>query len=810
MAPHDRRQGKCRREYPSPLPARREYADLTTGPTHWPRYFCLLIGAYALVGGVISFLGWPLDRPRMADWFGGGLCIQPNAAICAALAGLAVILMTLGYRRVAARVGLLVAMIGGLTLVEWITGLSFGIDSLLTFDRLWGQASVLYVGRMGLPGSVSWTLIGMALWISVESQPAVGRHAPAIALVTLAIGQLSITGYVYGADALFAIPTATAVALQTATFTFTLSAAVIALHPERAPMRWLLHPGAVGVIARRAVPLIVIAPVGLGWLRLEGEWAGYFDTAFGTALLVLCLIALLGIVLWRALSMLAAHEADLQAAEQRLHLAVTAGDAATWDLDLVSGVNVRSDSYFQLLGHDPGAARKADIDLWESVVFPEDLPAVKQEWWRAVKAHDLFRSEHRLRRRDGSMLWVRSAGRFFYDAADRKAVRFVGVFVDVNDEKRAIERLQEADRHKDEFLATLAHELRNPLAPMRNATAILRAKGLPSPDLQWARDVIERQMDQMTHLIDDLLDMSRIRSGKIQLQRERTELARVVHGAVEASRPLIDQYGHQLTVDLPEEPIPLDGDVVRLAQVFCNLLNNAARYTPRGGRISVTARRESAAVVVSVRDSGIGIPAEMLPKVFDMFTQVDRSLERKRGGLGIGLTLVKKLVELHGGTIEARSEGAGKGCEFSVRLPVPAQAGDRVEVQGPTERRDSGPAVRRILVVDDNRDAAESLCLLLQTLGHEVQTAFDGQAAVGSARAFRPDVILMDIGLPGLNGYEAARAIRAEPWGRRVTLVALTGWGQPEDRRRSQDAGFDHHLVKPVAIGDVLPLLAGK
>jgi PAS domain S-box-containing protein len=761
-----------------------------------------------VVGGVVSFLGWPLDRPAYTDWFGGGLSIQPNAAICVFLSGFAIAFLAFGFRRTAAWIGLCVATLGGLTLLEWSSALSFGLDSTLTFDREWGRRGVAYVGRMGLPSSTSWTLLGIALWLSGRPRPGVDRRVPGIALVTLAIALLSIIGYIYQADALFAIPRATAVALQTATFIFAISAALILLHPQRAPMRWLLQPGAVGVIARRGVPLLLGAPIVLGWLRLEAERAGFVDAAFGTAVLVLVLIVLLGIVLWRALDMLTMHESALVAAEERVHLAVTAGDAATWDLDLVSGVNIRSDSYFHLLGHDPNTARNANLELWESVVVPEDLEAVRAEWWRAVGAHDLFRSEHRLRRRDGSVLWVRSAGRFFYDDSGKKAVRFVGVFVDVTDEKRAIEQLQEADRRKDEFLAVLAHELRNPLAPMRNGIAILRGKGLPHPEQQWARDVIERQIDQMTHLIDDLLDMSRIRSGKIQLQRERVELARVVHGAIEASRPLIDQSGHQLTVALPDEPIPLDGDVVRLAQVFCNLLNNAARYTPRGGQITISARREAAGVVVSVRDNGIGIPADMLPKVFDMFTQVDRSLERKRGGLGIGLTLVKKLVELHGGTIEARSAGAGRGCEFLVRLPVPEQAVERIASPRPPQPARASTTSRRVLVVDDNRDAAESLAMLLKTFGHEVRTAYDGQEGIRAARAFQPDLMLMDIGLPGLNGYDAARAIRAESWGRRLTLVALTGWGSEDDRRRSRDAGFDHHLVKPVEFDDVLQALA--
>jgi len=370
--------------------------------------------------------------------------------------------------------------------------------------------------------------------------------------------------------------------------------------------------------------------------------------------------------------------------------------------------------------------------------------------------------------------------------------------------------LQESDRRKDEFLAMLAHELRNPLAPIRNALQILRAKGPPDPELQWARNVIDRQVRQMTRLVDDLLDLSRISQGKIELRKERAQLATIVTGAVEASRPLIEKWGHELTVTLPSEPIYLQADQARLTQVVLNLLNNAAKYTDHGGRIWLSAARDGAQVVVRIRDSGIGIPAEMLSRIFEIFTQVDRSLERSQGGLGIGLTLVQRLVQLHGGTVEARSDGPGKGSEFIVRLPVVAAEDEAKRLPKP-----SGPAgtvapapARRILIVDDNKDAADSLGILLGLLGHEVQTAYDGLEAVGAAAAFQPDAILLDIGLPKLNGYEAASRIR-EQQGDEVALIALTGWGQEADRRRSREAGFDQHLTKPVEFDALEKLLHG-
>ena len=358
--------------------------------------------------------------------------------------------------------------------------------------------------------------------------------------------------------------------------------------------------------------------------------------------------------------------------------------------------------------------------------------------------------------------------------------------------------LTESDRRKDEFLATLAHELRNPLAPVRNAIHILRARMPPTPELQWARDVIDRQVTQMTRLIDDLMDVSRITRGTFELRREHVLLDEVIRVAVETSRPIIDAAGHQLVVSLPPEAINLDADIIRLAQVFSNLLNNAAKYTGPGGRITVTAELDGNVVSVAVQDSGIGIPAAMLKEVFEPFTQLDNSLERTRGGLGIGLALARRLVEMHGGVIEAQSSGAGQGSRFVARLPVSAQQ----NVVRPVAQEVRGPASvvggRRILVADDNYDSATSLSILLNDAGYEVRTAGDGVQALETAAQFRPDVALLDIGMPKLNGYEVARQIRNQPWGRHVLMIALTGWGGADHRRQTAQAGFDHHLTKPV------------
>ena len=361
------------------------------------------------------------------------------------------------------------------------------------------------------------------------------------------------------------------------------------------------------------------------------------------------------------------------------------------------------------------------------------------------------------------------------------------------------EALKDSDRRKDEFLATLAHELRNPLAPLRNGLQIMRLAGRGGNSVDEAREMMERQLSHMIRLIDDLLDLNRISQGKIELRKERAQLAAIVQEAVETSRPALEQARHKLSMRISPDPIYVDADATRMAQVFSNLLNNAAKFTRPAGNIGVAVEYDNGQAVVSVRDDGVGIPSHMLSKVFDLFTQVDRSLERSQGGLGIGLTIVKRLVEMHGGTIEAKSHGQGMGSEFIVRLPLALSlvTCDEHNVDADNDRSNRLPR-RRILIVDDNRDSATSLAQVLKIMGNDARTAHDGLEAVELATAFRPDVVLLDIGMPRLNGYDACRRIREQPWGHSTLLVAMTGWGQEEDRRRSREAGFDFHLVKPV------------
>jgi PAS domain S-box-containing protein len=377
---------------------------------------------------------------------------------------------------------------------------------------------------------------------------------------------------------------------------------------------------------------------------------------------------------------------------------------------------------------------------------------------------------------------------------------------DVTDQWQAEQALREADLRKDAFLATLAHELRNPLAPIGNALELLRVNQADEPAAMEAIEIMERQLRQLTRLVDDLLDISRITRDKIELRKETIELTSVIQNAIETSRPLIDSAGHELIVKLPTRPLFVRADAARMAQVFSNLLNNSAKYTQRGGQIEIDAQQIADEAVVTVRDNGMGISCEALAYVFDMFRQVDGSLERSQGGLGIGLTLVRRLVELHGGTINAQSEGSGKGCEFMVRIPL--AAADAATTSASQAAGKLLPPKRRILVVDDNKDSGDTLSLLLRLKGHDVRTGRNGFEAVDLAAEFSPHVILMDVGMPKMNGYDATRRIREMAGGRDMLIIALTGWGQSEDVQRSADAGCSVHLVKPVDFTALEKLLA--
>ena len=443
---------------------------------------------------------------------------------------------------------------------------------------------------------------------------------------------------------------------------------------------------------------------------------------------------------------------------------------------------------------------------WQSVHDPAVLPDVLDRWNASIARGEPFDMVFPLKGADGLFRPFLTRVNALRDAAGA-IVYWFGTNTDISEIKRMEQALRQADRRKDEFLATLAHELRNPLAPIRNCLQILKMPRVDAATAQQTRGVMERQVHHLIRLVDDLLDVSRVMRGKIALRKERVELATIVARAIEIAQPLIEARGHQLTVSLADESLPVHADPVRLAQVVGNLLTNAAKYTESSGSIGVTAWRENGKAVLRVEDNGIGIAADVMPHVFELFVQADPAATRSQGGLGIGLTLAKTLVEMHEGTIEAGSNGLGEGSAFTVRLPALALTRAEPAVPDKPERGPS-PSGHRVLVVDDNEDAAESLAILLRLEGHEVHVALDGASALEKARALRPALVFLDIGMPVMDGYEVARRLRTLPGLEKTVLAALSGWGQEEDRRRSAAAGFDRHLVKPPEPREVQNLLA--
>ena len=464
----------------------------------------------------------------------------------------------------------------------------------------------------------------------------------------------------------------------------------------------------------------------------------------------------------------------------------------------------------ELVGLD--SIEEARTVMVQDFFFPEDQSKMMDEFFPRVFEEGHGEIEVRFRHfKTGEARWMAYKVLKLGDAGDQ-AIGFATVSQDVTERKRLEDNLRvlatdlaETDRRKNEFLATLAHELRNPLAPMSNMLEVLKRADGDGAVLQRAHETIERQLGQMVRLVDDLLDLNRITHDRLELRRSEVELSSVIQQAVEVARPLIDAAGHELTIDLPDEPVYLNADRTRLAQVFGNLLNNSSKYTKAPGAILLSAKRIDDEVVVKVKDNGAGIPADKLESIFDMFMQLDRTSERSQGGLGIGLTLVKRLVEMHGGSIESRSGGEGMGSEFVVRLPVLGSATGSEEIGTWMPR--VMPAQRRVLIVDDNRDSADSLAMLMQITNNEAYLAHDGEEAVAAVEKHRPEVVLLDIGLPKFDGHEVCRRVRKEPWGKDIVIIALTGWGQEDDRRKSQEAGFDGHLVKPVDYEKLLELL---
>jgi PAS domain S-box-containing protein len=551
-----------------------------------------------------------------------------------------------------------------------------------------------------------------------------------------------------------------------------------------------------------AVPVIMLSARAGEEARVEGLQAGaddYLTKPFSARELLARVGGTLALARAR-------READAELRESEVRFRHMADNAPVmvWVTEADGACSFLSQSWYAFTGTTPETSLGFG---WLNAVHPDDRPRAEADFIQANARREPFRAEYRLRRANGEYAWA-------IDAAtprigpDGRFLGYIGSVIDINDRKQAEEALRVADRRKDEFLATLAHELRNPLAPVRNGLEIMRLATSNPAAIERARAMMERQIQQMTRLIEDLLDLSRISRGKIELRKQRLDVTAAIQHALETSRPLIEHAGHRLRVELPSTPIWAEADLTRLEQIFANLLNNAAKYTEPGGQITVIlAPSAHGTAEIRVRDTGIGIPPDQLEQVFEMFSQVSRSQHRSGGGLGIGLNIVKQLVEMHGGSVHAESAGLDHGSEFVVELPLLTEVQDPSAAPGTASRAASGH--HRVLVTDDNVDAADSMAMMLEIMGHEVEVAHDGLQALAAAPSFRPNVFLLDIGMPNLNGYDTCRRLREQPGGDRLHVIALTGWGQEEDKRRSREAGFDYHLVKPVEPAALQELLAG-
>jgi signal transduction histidine kinase/DNA-binding response OmpR family regulator len=501
--------------------------------------------------------------------------------------------------------------------------------------------------------------------------------------------------------------------------------------------------------------------------------------------------------------------AALAASEERFRLAMEAVRGGLYDWTIETNAWWRSAGLAALLGSS-GEPDCPSYEWWRSRIHADDV----EGGWKDVRsaldiATPAFDVQYRVRHHKGHWIWVWDRGRIVRDV-DGRVIRVVGHVTDVNAQKEAEDALKQANDRKNEFLAMLSHELRNPLAPIRNAVNVLRIEGSSQAEIQKGRDIIDRQVDHLSRILNDLLDVNRITRNKIELQMCPLNLAEAIQPAIEASNGRFAQHGPSLHVSIPES-IHVRGDAIRLTQVFTNLLNNSAQYTPAGGEVWLSAEVEGEVAVIRVRDTGKGIAQEKLPHVFQMFYQDTDTAPYVHEGLGIGLTLVARIVELHGGTVQVTSAGLTAGSEFTVRLPALLDwvAPDRSEQALATNGKGTR-AVRRVLIADDNEDCAESLAMLLRLKGYDVRTVSDGPQAIQMASQFLPEAVLLDIGMPTLNGYDVARMMREEPWGKHLLMIAQTGWGQARDRQRSQEAGFDAHLTKPVDCAALMELLCSS
>ena len=713
------------------------------------------------------------------------------------------------FNLMAAACACLVIAFAAAVLTQYSLAIDLRIDQWLVADH----STDRWPGRTSVGMAISLLMIGTAYLILASSRDALTAQAILLAAVVIPI--TSIGGYLYQAPDLLPFFRTSVVSLHSAICTLFLCAGGLFLQPAAGLTRLLLSDSIAGNVARRLLPAAILLPAAVGAAILYGERMSVLSNALGFAMLVTTSALVFAAAVWivtavmlrtenakaQAESTRDAAERRLQVGEQRLRIALEAARLGTWEYLVESETLVTSaqcKAIYGLLPEEP-----FPYSDFLAAIVPDQRERVQTSAEQALRASTDYKEQYEVRWPDGSFHWVLAYGRPLVDERGITA-RMVGVSLDVTESVRSREALELADKRKDEFLATLAHELRNPLAPIRQAVKVARSDAASGAQRSWGLNVIDRQASHMAVLLDDLLDISRITRGQLTLQKDWIQIGAVVEAALETAQPMINSKGQHVRLDTPAGSASVFVDPVRTAQMLSNLLINAAKYSSVGSEIVLKVELDTDFLTIRVQDKGIGIAADMLERIFEMFTQVESNRARSEGGLGIGLALVRGLAELHGGGVSANSDGLGKGSEFRILLPRSASRG----ISPVSSAQITDTFSRRILIADDNHDAMETLKLLLEMEGHEIQTALDGVAALALADQMVPEVMLLDLGMPRLSGFELAARVRERPWGSKVTLIAITGWGQAEDRRRSLEAGFDHHLTKPIEFEALRELLS--
>jgi PAS domain S-box-containing protein len=780
-----------------------------------PLRVAVACGGFAVLAGVITFIGWKFDLPRLTDWTNEGISIFPNAALCALLIGVSVIWVSLDREPVwvARLLAGLAVSIAFVVLLQHLTGINTGIDTLL-IERSWGQNAATAPMRMGVPASTAFLLLGMALILSTFGGEA-RKVASLMAIGTSLISLLSLTGYWFGADQLFGIARFTGIALLTSTLVAALSVAVMALIPEFGLPAVLTREDAGGSVFRRMLVPIIAVPLLLGWLRIVGQHAGLYDLEFGTAIRTIFEIILLFMLLWWTANNISWHENSAQSAQSRLAAIIESSDDAIVSKSLDGVIQTWNTGAERTFGYAPAEVIGKHI----SILIPADRIDEEAQIISKIKRGERVEHFETIRVRKGgerinvsltvspvkSQLGVIiGASKIARDVTARKQLEHEREVL-LESERTARTAAEKASQIKDEFLTTLSHELRTPLNAIVGWSQILSPES-DQEELNEGLDAIRRNGFAQTRLIEDLLDMSRIVSGKVRLDVQLLDLSSVINAAIDTVRPAADAKSIKIRKVLDPVVGMVSGDPTRLQQVVWNLLTNAIKFTPKEGKIDVILERVNSHVELTIHDSGIGISPEDLPVIFDRFRQVDSSTTRSYGGLGLGLAIVKQLVELHGGSVHAKSEGEGKGTTFTIHLPLSP-------IRGSEERRHPSSVQNsrfdlgqldlhgvKVLVVDDEADARLLVERVLTQCGAEIRLAGSAEDGMKELQEFRPQVLISDIGMPHTDGYEFIRSVRqlAADEGGKTPAIALTAFARSEDRVNALLAGYQVHVVKPI------------